>query len=283
MSLKAGLPLLGGCAMSANASSGAVPSHDGHGPLLSGRHKQVAKLVAMGYSNRDIATELNLSEQIVKNIVHLLFDKFGVWNRVELANRMMVDQSDEERRQAQKRIEVQRLAELRRLKILDSMAESIFDELTVLAVKIFDVPIALIVLVDSGRVWFKSNVGLEASECPREITICHYTIQQSHVLVVGNAVEDERFSCSPLITDGPKVRFYAAAPILTDDGYALGVVCVVDRKPRQFTEAQLTTLESLARLALQQMELRRELLETQNQEKRTQDLNKSPDVKRSRD
>lgn len=165
--------------------------------------------------------------------------------------------------QMQERIERQRLAELRRLMILDTKEECIFDELTALAAKIFDVPIALIVLVDSSRVWFKSNFGLEASEYPREISICHHTIQQSKVLVVSNAVEDGRFNCSPLITDDPKVRFYAAAPILTSDGYALGVVCIVDRKPRQFTEAQLAVLESLARLALQQMELRRELLEAQ--------------------
>lgn len=245
-----------------NAPSPAAPSRDRS--LLSGRNKKIADLVALGYSNRDIATELNLGEQIVKNVLHSLFDKLGVWNRVELANRlMMAASSGEDRRQAQERIEQQRLAELRRLKVLDTKAESIFDELTTLAAKIFDVPIALIVLVDSGRAWFKSNFGLEASECPREITICHHTIKQSKVFVVSNAIEDERFSCSPLITDAPKVRFYAAAPILTSDGYALGVVCIVDRKPRQFTESQLGVLESLARLALQQMELRRELLETQ--------------------
>lgn len=237
-------------------------------PALSERQMRVAALVAEGCSNRDIATELNLSEQIVKNVIHSLFDKLGVWNRVELANRLMIVSSAEESLQTQERIEQQRLIELRRMMILDSKAECIFDELTALAAKIFDVPIALIVLVDSGRVWFKSNFGLEASECPREITICHHTIQQSKVFVVGNAIEDERFNCSPLITDNPRVRFYAAAPILTDDGYALGVVCVVDRKPRQFSEEQLAVLESLARLALQQMELRRELLEAQTENNR---------------
>lgn len=245
--------------MICNASSPPVPSDDE--PSLSERQKQVGELVALGYSNRDIATELRLREQIVKNVIHSLFDKFGVWNRVELANRLTADSSLEDRRQAQERIEQQRLIELRRLSILDTRAECIFDELTDLAANIFDVPIALIVLVDSSRVWFKSKFGLGVSECPREITICHHTIQQSEMLVVNNATEDERFNCSPLITDDPKVRFYAAAPILTSDGYALGVVCIVDRKPREFTRAQLAVLESLARLALQQMELRRELLE----------------------
>src|SRR6185437_14582670 len=234
-------------------SSPATSARDG--AILSGRAKQVAELVARGYSNRDIATELNLSGQSVKNVIHSLFNKLGVWNRVEFANRLKVAGSAEDERQAQIRIEEQRLAELRRLNILDTRAESIFDELTALAAKIFDVPIAQIVLVDSNRVWFKSNFGLEASECPREITICHHTIQQSKVFVVSNAIEDERFNCSPLITENAKVRFYAAAPILTSDGYALGVVCIVDRKPREFTEDQLTVLESLAHLALQQMEL----------------------------
>jgi len=219
-----------------------MPSHDALS--LSGRYKQVAELVALGCSNRDIATELNLPEQIVKNVIHSLFDRLGVWNRVELANRLMVASSAEVKRQKQERIEQQRLTELRRLIILDRKAECIFDELTALAAKIFDVPIALIMLVHSGRLLFKSNFGLDVSGCSRGSSICHHTIQQSKVLVASNAVEDERFNYSSLITENPRVWFYAAAP-------------------RQFTEAQLLVLESLARLALQQMDRRQDFLEAQ--------------------
>ena len=231
-------------------------------PRLSDRQLKIASLVAEGYSNRDIAKELNLNEQIVKNVVHSLFDRLGVWNRVELANYFSEGSSSGATETARKRIERDRVAELRRLNILDTSGERIFDELASLAAKIFAVPIALVGFADPQRIWFKSCTGLSASEAPREITLCHHTIQQSKVFVVSDASKDERFMCSPLVTTDPKVRFYAAAPILTHDGYALGVVCIVDRVPRQLDEFQLAILESLARLALEQLEMRRQLTET---------------------
>ena len=232
-------------------------------PALSDRQLKIAALVAEGYSNRDIAKELKLTEQIVKNVVHSLFDRLGVWNRVELANYFSEGSSSGEIESARGRIERDRIAELRRLSILDTGAERIFDELASLAARIFEVPIALVGFADSARIWFKSCIGLSASEVPREITLCHYTIQQSKVFVVSDALEDARFMCSPLVTTDPKVRFYAAAPILTDDGYALGVVCIVDRIPRRLNEFQLTILQSLARIAVEQLEMRRQLAETQ--------------------
>jgi len=231
-------------------------------PRLSDRQLQIAALVAEGYSNRDIAKELNLTEQIVKNGVHALFDRLGVWNRVELANYFSEGSSSGATEAARRRIERDRVAELRRLKILDTGAERIFDELALLAARIFEVPIALVAFADPQRIWFKSCIGLDVSEAPREITLCHHTIQQSKVFVVRDALEDARFMCSPLVTTDPKVRFYAAAPILTDEGYALGVVCIVDRVPRQLNEFQLAILQSLARLAVEQLEIRRQLIET---------------------
>ena len=228
---------------------------------FSERQLQVASLAAAGYTNREIGTELNLSEQVVKNLVHSLFDKIGVWNRVELANYFSNGNSRDAIELAQARIEHERLTVVSRLKILDTSAEHVFDELTTLAVNIFQVPIALLVLVDSARAWFKSNIGLNISEVPREISICNHTIQQSKVFVVPDALKDERFSCIPPVVFEPKVRFYAAAPILTEDGYALGVVCIVDRVPRRFTSTQLAILQSLARVALQQLQLRRQLID----------------------
>ena len=230
-------------------------------PSLSDRQSKVASFVAEGYSNRDIAEALKLTEQIVKNVVHSLFDRLGVWNRVELANYFSEGSSSGAVESARRRIEADRLVELRRLKILDTSAERIFDELASLAVRIFEVPIALVAFADPERVWFKSCIGLSVSEAPREITLCHHTIQQSKVFVVSDALEDARFMCSPLVTTDPKVRFYAAAPILTEDGYALGVVCIVDRVPRRLQEFQLTILQSLAQLAMEQLEMRRQLVE----------------------
>ena len=230
-------------------------------PALSDRELKIAALIAEGYSNRDIANQLKLTEQIVKNVVHSLFDRLGVWNRVELANYFSQGNSSEAIESALRRIEQDRVNALRRQKILDTSAEQMFDELASLAANIFGVPIALVAFADSRRIWFKSCIGLNASEVPREITLCHHTIQQSKVFLVSDALYDERFMCSPLVTADPKVRFYAAAPILTEDGYALGVVCIVDRVPRQLTQAQLATLQSLARLASKQLEMRRQLID----------------------
>jgi DNA-binding CsgD family transcriptional regulator len=239
---------------------GVMDEHNqNYGSRLSARELQVAELAARGYSNREIASELTLSEQIVKNVLHSVFDKMGVWNRVELATRFLKDKDPEILEQAQRRIEAERLAQLHRRKIIDTRAERVFDELTEIAVKTFDVPIALVALIDSSRVWFKSNIGLDVSEVPRELTICHRTIEQSQVLALKNTAEDARFVCNPLIQEFG-VRFYASAPILTDDGYALGVVCIIDRVPRQFSATQLSVLTSLSQIALQQIELRLELL-----------------------
>ena len=246
--------------MEHNQNGKSVMQGERRGSELSERESRVAELAAQGYSNREIASELTVSEQIVKNVLHSVFDKIGVWNRVELAMRFLRDKDPEMLAEAQRRIEAERLAQLHRREILDTKSERVFDELTEIAVKTFDVPIALVVLIDANRVWFKSNIGLDVSEVPRELTICHQTIQQSQLLALKNTAEDARFVCNPLIQEFG-VRFYAAAPILTDDGYALGVVCIIDRVPRQFSVAQLSVLTSLSQIALQQIELRLELVE----------------------
>lgn len=233
-------------------------------PSLSPRHKRVAELAALGYPNREIALELKVSEQVVKNLIHSLFDKLGVWNRVELANRLMGDaRSTTEREQAFKRIEEQRQAELRRRRILDTSSERVFDELASLAANVFKTPIALVAFMDTGRLWLKSTVGLTAAEVPRELTICNQTIRQSQVFVVRDTRDESCYIGNPLIEE-VGVRFYAAAPILTEDGYALGVVCIVDRVPREFSATDAAILQSLAKLAMEQVEMRGRLLELEN-------------------
>lgn len=227
---------------------------------LSPYQEKIAHLVALGFSNREIGEELGTTEQAVKSALHVIFNKTGCWNRVELSNRLLQGLPFEVREQSRQRIEAARLQALHERKVLDSTAESTFDEITNAMVSVFDVPIALVALMDSDRLWFKSNIGLNVSEVPRELTICNRTIQQSQALVVENASEDPRFGGTPLV-EKFGVRFYAAAPIITGDGYPLGVVCIVDHVPREFTQQQLSVLTSFARLALHQLELRRELLD----------------------
>lgn len=228
---------------------------------LSDRQILVAEYVGRGYCNRDIAAELKVTEQVVKNIVHSLFDRLGVWNRVELTNYFSKESPPDVVHSAQVRVEADRLAEVRRLSLLDTSAERIFDEIASIAATAFQVPIALVALADSDRIWFKSCIGLTAVQVPREITLCHHTIKQSEVFVVEDASKDARFAHSPLVCFSPEVRFYAAAPILTEDGYALGVVCVVDRIPRHFSSAQIAILKSLAHVVLEQVQLKMQLVD----------------------
>lgn len=150
-----------------------------------------------------------------------------------------------------------RLQALRQYQILDTPSERAYDDITALAAFICDVPIALISLVDADRQWFKSKVGLEVSETSREVSFCAHAILEGGIMVVKDALQDERFVSNALVTCAPNIRFYAGVPLITSDGHPLGTLCVIDRQPRELSETQIKTLEALARQVVTQIELQR--------------------------
>ena len=153
-------------------------------------------------------------------------------------------------------METARVAALDRYAILDSEPEQSFDDLVTLAAHICKVPIAMLSLVDDHRQWFKSMVGVQVRETPRDSSICAHAIQQGDLFIVPDTLQDPRFRESPLVTGEPHIRFYAGAPLINEDNFALGTLCVVDREPRELDADQKDALLALGRLALRQMELR---------------------------
>ena len=154
--------------------------------------------------------------------------------------------------------EAGRQAALDAYDILDSGTEQLFDDLVEIAQTIAGVPIAYMAFVDEERQWFKSAIGLDASETARNIAFCNHTIQQEHGLVILDAARDPRFADNPLVTGPPYIRFYAGAPIITPEGYAVGTICLSDTEPHHSFEHE-AALAALARQAAALLELRKNL------------------------
>jgi len=161
--------------------------------------------------------------------------------------------------------EAERLKDLERLGIIDSSAERAFNDLARLAAYICDTPISAISLVDEKRQWFKADIGLGLTETHRDVSFCGHSILSSEVLVVEDSTQDPRFHDNPLVQAGPKIRFYAGAPIFSDRGYPLGAICAIDTKPRKLSIGQIEALQRLASQVWDQIRLRLELREREEQ------------------
>jgi GAF domain-containing protein len=150
--------------------------------------------------------------------------------------------------------EAERLAALRALLILDTPPEARFDRIVEFAASEFDVPMALISLVDSERQWFKSRIGLSACETARDVSFCAHAVYQRETLLVTDALNDPRFHDSPLVVGDPHIRFYAGAPLTLKSGAVVGTLCVLDTRERSFDAIDRSILESLRLLVVAELE-----------------------------
>lgn len=152
--------------------------------------------------------------------------------------------------------EAQRLLALDAARIVDTAPESVFDRLTWLASQVTDSPMALISLLTARRQWFKSRIGVEATETPRDWAFCSHAILQNGLFMVEDAARDPRFQDNPLVVGEPYIRFYAAFPLLDRHNHPLGTLCILDREPRKLRDREVRSLRELAALASEEIQRR---------------------------
>ena len=144
--------------------------------------------------------------------------------------------------------EAARLKTLQSLNILDTHADDRFDRLARMAKRLFDVPIALVSLADANRQWFKSCIGLDVYETPRDISFCGHAILSDNIFIIPDTLEDKRFADNPLVTNAPNIRFYTGCPLKAPNGLKVGTLCIIDHAPRHFSEDDLMALADLANM-----------------------------------
>ena len=163
--------------------------------------------------------------------------------------------------------EHKRLKTLHEYGILDTIQEADFDDITRIAAEVCRTPISLVSIIDAHRQWFKSRHGLITSETSRDFAFCAHAISNpEEVFIIPDTSKDERFHDNPLVTGEPHVAFYAGIPLVNPEGYALGTLCVWDIVPKNLDESQVTTLQSLARQVVCQLELKRKIKELNTQQ-----------------
>ena len=153
-------------------------------------------------------------------------------------------------------VEAERLRAVRRYDILDTPPDGAFDRITELASSLFGVPISIVSIVDTDRIWFKSHHGVEAEEIPRDPGLCSSAILADDIYVVEDALTDPRTLANPLVAGALGLRFYAAQPLVTAEGHRLGTLCLIDREPRQLSEKEAAILQTLAATVMDSLELR---------------------------
>ena len=168
--------------------------------------------------------------------------------------------------------ESERLKALESYSVMDTLPEKEYDSITQLASYICGTPIALVSLLDKERQWFKSNVGLGATETPKEFSFCQYAIMDNEVYEVPNALENEIFVNNPLVTGNPNIRFYAGAPLQDADGFNLGSLCVIDTVPKILTDEQKNALKLLAQQVVLLLDLRKKNIDLKNTQQEFQNF-----------
>ena len=153
-------------------------------------------------------------------------------------------------------MESNRLNALHRYEILDTPADGNFDRITSLAAKVFNVPIAIVSLVDEDRIWFKSHHGLDIDEIDKSPGLCASAILSDEIYLIEDARQDPRSLANPLVTGEFGLQFYAAAPLKTHDGYNLGTLCIIDQRQRYINSEQQILLRQMAEIVMSEMELR---------------------------